>query len=176
MKDKFYLKFSNLESIFFERAAYITIVIGIMIVLGESKKLLPYAISAFVVLTVLLWCLEKNFRESGFYIDGENVYYKNFRTNNIDMTKVVAIKITHETIENRYGNKRLYKNGTPQFTATLLSSTDPKMYDPYLYDSHFFSRFNKCCICTFVYDKEAIDYLCTLNPDIVVIPWVTADG
>lgn len=98
------------------------------------------------------------------------MYYKDWRERSIDVQEIVGIKIMQA-----YRHAHLCRipltdrQGNPLFTIILLRSLDKNMYTHRVDDVYFREEFRRHVICYAVYDKEAVEYLLYLNPNIEII-------
>lgn len=106
----------------------------------------------------------------GLYIQQGQVYYKAWRECSIDVQEIVGIKIMQEYVKAAYGYSPVTDlRGNPLFSITLLRSLDGEMYTFDENDVYFRQKFRRDVICYAVYDKEAVEYLLYLNPNIEII-------
>ena len=110
------------------------------------------------------------------YIENQTVFFKNFRKREISTTDIFAIKIA-ETVTwtaNHTGIDLRDKQGNKLYTMILVKKSPNKNSDLLedlkkdLSDHRFMIRNERCVLCSCVYDQSAIDYLLTLNPNIIV--------
>ena len=125
---------------------------------------------AVIIFTCLLIV---NIHQAGLYIDGTSIYYKNLKKKQIDVNEIAAIRIARATT---YGGK--YSTGSNLrgidgkqlysmlFLKEYMGWWMPQQKD--MSDCNFRTNFGEYIICSCVYDQSVIDYLLTLNPNIIV--------
>ena len=134
------------------------------------------SILVFMTISILLVLAEKWFSGIGLYIDGNEIYFKVFRCLYYNAEDIAAIKImkAHRNESFRGDVQLKNKDGSSKYTAIYLKSIEEQMPAYEITtgnesDLLFMQRFNKHILFTSVYDREAIDYLCSLNKNIEVI-------
>ena len=153
------------------------VVFGVILLCGFITLLSNISLveMLLMLLAVIIFAclLIGNIHQAGLYIDGKNIYYKNFKKKQIDVNEIVAIKITRATSEGgKYSTgsnlkgvdeKQLY---SMLFLKEYMEWWMPQQKD--MSDCSFRTNFGEYIICSCIYDQSAIDYLLTLNPNIIV--------
>ena len=126
-----------------------------------------FAVIIFAVLLI------KYIHQAGLYIEGTNIYYKNFQKKQVDVNEIIAIKIARATSEGgKYstGSNLKSVDGRQLYSMLFLKEYMewwmPQQKD--MSDCSFRTNFGEYIICSCVYDQSVIDYLLTLNPNIIV--------
>ena len=148
--------------------------ITLFIVLGFGIRFKEYIYHSFCIIVfvlILTHFLIKWDRSTGLYIDNDTVYYKFFKKNIINIADVVAIKITPAISAG--GNKqRLYPlkdgDGNPLYSMMFLKEVTDGMKSANSGDLFFQYNYEDSVIFYVTYDQSVIDYLLTLNPNIIV--------
>ena len=112
----------------------------------------------------------------GLYIENQIVFFKGFRRKVISVADIYAIKIAESVTwaANGTGIGLRDKEGNKLYTMILVKKSPNKNSDLLedlkkdLSDHRFMIRNERCVLCSCVYDQSAIDYLLTLNPNIIV--------
>ena len=108
----------------------------------------------------------------GLYIDHETIYYKSLSKKEIDPNKIIAIRVTTSILRGEYGlaTEMTDADGNKLLSMFFLNGFDPGMQSQAGCDKdcYFISEYKKFIICDCVYDQSVIDYLLTLNPNIIV--------
>lgn len=115
----------------------------------------------------LLWRLHG----MGLYITNNSFFHKSFlNTQQLSSDKICAIKISKALGLHRFGSYYELKDSSNEllYTMFLLSSTSENMQAHESGDLCFMDEYKKHIICRCVYDQSVIDYLLTLNPNIIV--------
>lgn len=127
----------------------------------------------YIVLVLFLALLFSRYVNSfGLYIE-EKIYYKSFVEKEVCPERIAAIHVTKAVQKSKYFPTSEIKdeNGNCEYTMFFLKEvTGPvlatKTSD--LGDVEFYSLYKKYIICRCIYDQSVIDYLLTLNPNIIV--------
>lgn len=177
MKNKFFAKSSHTDNFYAALLGHLFISIFLIMLLSETTTAFIISTVIQVAISALLLWFERYNKNAGVYIDGSNIVYKGIRSRKIDVNKIAAIKIIQETKSGGYSGLPvpITKEGKPLFLAILLSGKEELMQDPWKYESNFISEFKEYYIASFAYNKEVVDYLCSLKPDIEIIPHYTTD-
>ena len=109
----------------------------------------------------------------GLYIEDDNIYFKTlFRKKKINPEEIVAIKIARAVIKlSRAGEgaNLIDRQGNQLYTMVFVNGEmleeDLKKDNS---DNLFLTCYERYIICYCVYDQSIIDYLLTLNPNIIV--------
>ena len=111
--------------------------------------------------------------KSGLHIEDNYVFYKFFSKKEIDISSIAAIKICQVY---RLGGRFMgyypmkNENGEIVYSMFLMSKIDEKMINHDFNNVDFKSEYRGCyIICEVIYDREAANYLKTLNPNIKII-------
>ena len=152
--------------------AFGAILLCVFITFLSDISFVEMLLMLFVVI-IFSGFLIKYIYQAGLYIDGTNIYYKNFQKKQVDVNKIAAIKIVRATSE---GGK--YSNGSnlksvdgKQLYSMLFLKEYMEWWMPQqkeMADCHFRANFGEYVLCSCVYDQSVIDYLLTLNPNIIV--------
>ena len=124
----------------------------------------------FIVLLVLNYGY---FSTTGLYIKNNCIYYKNFRKKGVTLSEVAAIKITRAVMHPGDRDNLFDKNGNQLYVMFLVRGPldEVDLAEDLKKDmsNNYFKTFNgKHIICSCIYDQSVIDYLLTLNPNIIV--------
>lgn len=121
---------------------------------------------AILLLTIFFARYVKSF---GIYVDGEQILYKSFLPRHIDVRAITAIRVTKAVWIQKYGkdNQIVDRNGDPLYTMIFVKEYKEEMRLD-LHDMDFRDCFKKQILCFSTYDQSVIDYLLTLNPNIIV--------
>ena len=105
----------------------------------------------------------------GIYVDGEQLLYKSFLPRHIDIQTITAIRVTKAVWIQKYGKDTqiVDRNGAPLYTMIFVKEYKEEMRLD-LHDMDFRDWFKKQILCFSTYDQSVIDYLLTLNPNIIV--------
>lgn len=111
--------------------------------------------------------------KSGLYIDGKNFYKQGyFIRTEIDLEKVKIIKKIETAIPpTKYQRAKLLKDnhGNQLYSTVFLNGEIPHI-DSYPHDYALVGGWNNDRVMfKTIYDKDAIDYILTLNPNIKIL-------
>lgn len=109
--------------------------------------------------------------KTGIYIDGKDIYVQgDFRKKKVNTSEIKAIKITRYAMWGRmqttYPQKD--KHGNQLYSAVFLREIIPDIKDHYN-DLDIIKYYRKKVMFKIIYDKEAVDYILTLNPSIKLL-------
>lgn len=123
-------------------------------------------ILAILLLTIIFVRYVKTF---GIYIDGEKFLYKSFFQKHVDIQTIVAIRVARAVWLHKYGkeDQMIGQDGAPLYTMLFMKDYSAEMHRD-LHDMAFRNWFKKQIICFSTYNQSVIDYLLTLNPNIIV--------
>ncbi len=126
----------------------------------------------FIVLFSLFYCFAI-FRslKLGIYIDGEDIFEQGiFIKKKINIFEIKAIKIAEYSIYYRRATSftQTDKHGNQLYSAVFMREIVPDLKENYN-DWDIILRYRKKVMFKTIYDKEAIDYILTLNPDIKLL-------
>ena len=125
----------------------------------------------YIVLVLFLALLFSRYVNSfGLYIEGEKIYYKSFVEKEICPEGIAAIHVTKAVQKSKYFPTSEIKdeNRNCEYTMFFLKETTKLMLDSTSPDMTFCSFYKEYIICRCIYDQSVIDYLLTLNPNIIV--------
>ena len=140
-----------------------------------TLEMVPVALTGVVLSAGMTVVLVLYFRKFGLYIFDERVFNKGFRTVEINPQHIAAIRVTKSVVRTwqlYFDDEKLKdKDGNQLYSMLLLNC-----YEPWRMHSEDFGEVTMLeinrgkVLCYAVYDRKAINYLCSLNPKIVVIP------
>ena len=146
-----------------------------------DRKLVPVArelhiyLCGIVLLLLGTVFLIRYVKSMGVYIDNESILFKTwFTRKTLCVEEIAAIKIEKAIQGSTLGSTFLKdKQGNPLFSMIALSRYDATMLrqspdQDQMGDTHFFYKFKKHVLFYSIYDQSVIDYLLTLNPNIIV--------
>lgn len=171
MNNSYFLKKSHVSI-----TPHVIIVYVLIIAFGIFKlvKDSQFSVVLFLVIafsTVIVSLIIKYEHSVGLYINGMNVYYKNLKTREIDINNICGVKIIQSYSVDKYKPFYPLKNHRGEFlySAIILKSLTEEMVGYTKGDLWFVNDFKKHIICWVVYEKNAIDYLKDINPNIKII-------
>lgn len=172
MNNKYFLKKSHVSMFTYIMVTYITMLVLLIIIALKHNEIIVSLAFVFVLSTFITLMASKYYASTGLYIDGTNVYYKNIITRNVAVSDIAGIKIiqAYSAVGKYRGFYSLKNNkGELLFSAILLKRIDDKIRRYQKGDMWFNANYRGQIICSVVYDKDAIDYLKYLNPNIMII-------
>ena len=156
--------------------------LGVILVLGAIRNDYPFckvAVGGFNIIFFAVISI-KLIRKSGLYINDDLIYFKRIRKKKIVPQEIAAIEISPAW---RRGGKYMKDfpltdlNGNPLYSMLFFNEYIPwRMQSKYLKDFqgnelndlHLRTEFSEYTLCYAKYDQSVIDYLLTLNPNIIV--------
>lgn len=162
-----------MKNIFFLKQAYFGLpeVIASLYALFVMALLLGKDISPLPIPTVVAGILFLLAKKRGLYIQQEQISYRTLRHRSIAAHDIIAIKLMPAYFcVHDMGNYLLTdSNRNPLYSIMLLRSLREEMRTFQGDDIEFRQKFWRDIICFSVYDKEAVEYLLYLNPNIEII-------
>lgn len=124
-----------------------------------------------IVSVCLLYLLCRARRNSGIYIDTDKIYYRAFFIKKeILPSDIAGIKIIRSCIEGIYLSHELKDADKKQlYNIILLNTVVSGMYNYDASDLYFQRRYRKYVLCSVIYDKELVEYIEELNPNIIIL-------
>ncbi len=174
MKKEFFLPFSNMLR--FPLFLRLLIIMLIILVIGDEKNNLTESVKMMAVFLCVYVSIAYPFviftDNLGIIINDNEVYEDAFfkKRRRINLNEIAGLVIIPEYEENRNIHYLIEsKKGKTGYTMYWLDSVNDEMYNFKQYSFCFYNEFKKNIKYQCVYDKEAVDYLLTLNPDIKLI-------
>lgn len=134
------------------------------------EKTAVFAIAAVAVVIFAIFVC-RHVDSMGLYIDGTDVCYKGMRRKEINIHDIAGVKVLQAYGASGY--KGIYpikeSNGDKRYSAIFISELQDGMQSYSRGDLWFNQEYREFVICTVLYDKNAIDYLKSINPDIEVM-------
>lgn len=165
---KVFIKQSHLPYSFFILLTSIVVCIAAIGVPLRDRDVWGCICRIFAISLLTVFCTQyvKTF---GIYIDGKNFVYKSFLKKHIDVQTIVAVRVVKAVWIHKYGkaDQLVNQHGTPLYTMIFIKEYKEEMHHD-LHDMAFRDWFKKQIICFSIYDQSVIDYLLTLNPNIIV--------
>lgn len=133
-----------------------------------------HIIFAFVAFVAIIWFADWSIKclgKWGLYIDDEKLYYKGFRRKELSANDIRAIKISkaREAGNLHYGFYDLKdEDGKQLYSMMFLKEISNGMDWHDRGDMSFYSQYKEQILFYTIYDQSVIDYLLTLNPNIIV--------
>ena len=133
-------------------------------------------IHAILFFLAVMWY--RYVKKFGLIISEDTICYKGWRKKEISPQNIKAIRISKAVIQIGHHYSKYIdmkdSDGNQLYTMFLLHTYYPwDMHQPdapTAGDLSFDACHRQCIFCYAIYDQNAVDYLKTLNPDIVVIP------
>ena len=155
--------------------AFIFCLIPIERVLSFDKSttllsILGTMIDIFLILLLSLFC-SKSFDSAGLYVKGQELFRKSLWYRQILPEQISRIKVTEAFVSGVGGSTPLKnKDGKSLYTMFLLKDSDIWQWQQLdkISDNSFATSYREYIICRCIYDQSVIDYLLTLNPNIIV--------
>ncbi len=154
--------------------------VSFFVILYTADEIIDLAVSIMIhgilfLLAVMWYCYVKKF---GLHISENTICYKGWRKKEISPQNIKAIRISKAVMQigSRYSRYIDMKDsdGNQLYTMFLLHTYYPwDMHQPdapTTGDLTFEACHRQCIFSRTMYDQKAVDYLKTLNPEIVVIP------
>lgn len=170
MKTVFYLKESwhnDRFDVFTLLVFFILLFLMQLFYKENSMNLVPY-----VLLAVCVFLYKRiNRKISGLYINETNIIYRRlFFKRKINAKSIACIRLHPECVSNKNHDLLKDENGNVLFQMFIYSNYYEKdnasnSYFMQEIKRMFIEKQLACCI----YDKEALDYILTLNPNIKVV-------
>ena len=129
-----------------------------------------FGVLCTVVIAVLAF---RHFKRYGLYMSGPRICYKTFFRKEFSAQNIAAIRITKAVKHSRHIEDVDLKDkyGNQLYSMLFFGEYIPwRMHQEDLGDSTFRTIFREYLLFYTVFDQNAIDYLITLNPSIIVIP------
>ena len=154
----------------------ISLLFGMMMymILRLQKYSTSVSLSASLAFMFCVYCISYLcLSASGLYINGEKLYYKNpipIKTS-IDLRRIFAIKVCHSVTSIRGAEDKniVDETGNQLYTMFFLKESDLwSRIKKDLSDCTFRVCYGEYIVCSCIYDQSVIDYLLTLNPNIIV--------
>ena len=170
MKTVFYLK-ESWENDRFSVLTLLVFFIVLFLMQGFYKENRVSLFSYILLAICVFLCKRINHKISGLYINEINIIYRRlFFKRKIDAKNIKCIRLTPERISNKNHDLLKDENGNILFQMFIYNNYYKKDNTSNSYFKQeikrmFVEKQLACCI----YDKEALDYLLTLNPNIKVI-------
>lgn len=127
-------------------------------------------IDIFMILLLSLFC-SKSFDSAGLYIKGQEIFHKSLWYRQILPEQISRIKVTEAFVSGVGGSTPLKnKDGKSLYTMFLLKDSDIWQWQQLdkISDNSFATSYREYIICRCIYDQSVIDYLLTLNSNIIV--------
>lgn len=122
-----------------------------------------------VILFAIFAC--KHVESMGVYINCTNVYYKKMRYKKVKVQDIAGVKVLRAYGASGY--KGIYpikeSNGDKRYSAVFIRELQDGMQSYNRGDLWFNQEYRDFVICSVLYDKNAVDYLKSVNPDIEVM-------
>ena len=149
---------------------------GIVMNWYQWQENLLYDLGGIILVLLGTIFLVRYIKSMGVYIDNESVLFKTwFIKKSICVEEIAAIKIEKAIQGSNLGKSFFLKDkqGRPLFSMIAVSSYDADMLrqspdQDQKGDTDFCQKFKKSVLFYSVYDQSVIDYLLTLNPNIIV--------
>ena len=125
----------------------------------------------FVVAILVFICSYRYSKMSGLHINGKNIYYRGLLKKTICIEEIISVKICKSVLRARGGDEYniLDRDGNQLYTMFFVKKMDFwERISPGITDNIFRTCYSDYIICSCVYDQSVIDYLLTLNPNIIV--------
>ena len=149
--------------------AYITLLVPLLIIFSVSYPW--FLIGALLIIAVTIPGV-RFVNSIGLYVDHKTIYYKTLSKKKINPDEIIAIRVTTTMFQGRFSSatEMTDADGNKLLSMFFLNGFDPGMQSQAGCDkdSYFLSEYKKFIICDCVYDQSVIDYLLTLNPNIIV--------
>ena len=149
--------------------AYITGLFPLLSIFGVSYPW--FLIGALLIIAVTIPGV-RFVNSIGLYVDHETIYYKTLSKKEINPDEIVAIRVTTTMFQGRFNSatEMTDADGNKLLSMFFLNGFDPAMQSKADGDKncYFMAEYKKFIICSCVYDQSVIDYLLTLNPNIIV--------
>lgn len=171
MNKSFFLKKSYASVIPHTIIAYVLVITFVVFKIARDKEMSVTSVFSILFFTIVLILIIKYDNSTGLYIKGINIYYRNFKSNEISVEDIAGVKIIQAYSVGKY--KTFYpiknKRGEMLYSVFFLKSLTEEMYPYKKGDLWFNKEFKEHIICSTVYEQNVIDYLKDINPDIKII-------
>lgn len=168
MKKTFFLEFSRNKTLF----AFFAYAFLWIFFIAIIKAINFITVIVFLLLLFLACYFKSQDAFAGLYIHNSTIVYKRvFLCKKIDINSVDCIRVEPEHIPSPMSSKKLKdENGNILFRMRFYHNYYEKdQMDGYDTIEEIKRFFIERQICHCVYDKEALDYILTLNPNIKVV-------
>ena len=171
MNNSYFLKKSHVGITSHTIIIYIIIIVFVISKFIKDSELSMPLIFVVAFTTVITNVIVKYDNSIGLYINGMNIYYKNIKAREIDFNEIVGVKIIQAYSAGKYRGFYPLKNqkGELLYSAIMLKSLTDEMCTYKKGDLWFNKDFKNYIICSVIYDKNAINYLKNINPNIKII-------
>lgn len=169
MKNDYFLKQSNAGLPMCAKAWYIIFSLLLLVIDPPLEKYTFIAVFALhTAFTGTLYFITSKW---GLYIWRGQVYYKTLREHRINLQEIAGIKIAQEYIPivTKTPTALTDSHGKPLYSIAVLRSLREEMRAFNGSELAFHNQFRHDIICYAVYDKDAVEYLLHLNPNIEII-------
>ena len=171
MQHKFFLNVptGDMLSVAIKICGFVTA--AVLVWIGYIReKTAVFAITAVAVVIFAIFVCRR-VKSMGLYIDGADVYYKGMRRKEINIYDIAGVKVLQAYGASRY--KGIYpikeSNGDKRYSAIFIRGLQDGMQSYNRGDLWFNQEYREFVICSVLYDKNAVDYLKSINPDIEVM-------
>lgn len=171
MNKKFFLKKTHRDiSIYLLSFYAIFLMVSFLFFISFNVFKFTVVLIVMVFSFCMFLCI-KVCRSNGLYINDKSLYYKCIGKTYINLDRIVGIKIMPAYTSGKYRNFYQMKNSNGEllYSVALLHTLSSKMYNFEKGDLWFNKAFQKCIICTVTYNKEAMEYLKGIKPNIVFL-------
>ena len=151
MSNKFFLRKTHVNISFSVIVVYITIVILLIFIAINHNKIATGLVLIFIICTLITFLLVKYFSSIGLYINGKNIYYKNFKTQYINCNQISGIKIIASYgVGGKFRGFYPLKDSRGEFlySAIILKAISDEMLDYQKGDLWFNENYKKQIICS----------------------------
>lgn len=171
MNKSFFLKKSYVSVIPHTIIAYVLVIAFVVFKTVIDKERYVTSVFSILILTIIVILIIRHDNATGLYIKGKNIYYKNFKLNEISAEDIAGVKIIQAYSVSKYKTFYPIKNrrGEMLYSAFFLKTLSEEMYSYKKGDLWFNKEFKNYIICSTVYEQNVIDYLKDINPSIKII-------
>ena len=135
-----------------------------------SKEDIFQAILLVMCLIIFAIILNRHMHTWGLYVNADDIYFKLFKSYKVNVLEIAAIKIVPSITPNGTGSFQPIKDrdGVVLYSMVFLNHVIEGMDSHNTGDFHFCYAYKDSVMFYVIYDQSVIDYLLTLNPNIIV--------
>lgn len=134
------------------------------------EKTVIFGIATVAVILFAI-CVYKCIENAGLYIVDTDVYYKGVRRKKFKIQHIAGVKVlkTYAALKHRGFYPIIENNGDGRYFAIFLSEVKDVMRGYSQGDLWFNQEYRDFVICSGIYEKNAIDYLKSINPNMEIM-------
>lgn len=170
---KFFLKKSHTNLSFIPHSIVLSMMIFVFIIvlLIKNNELPMFLTAIFVISIIVTYLIYRSEATTGLYINDASVFYKScIKKININVNEIAGIKILPSYGWKQYGGYYRLKDSDKRllYSAFILKELNDEIVAYERGDIWFINNFKDHIICSVIYEKNGIDFLKNMNPEIKI--------